>query len=81
MRLIPFCDTPLQSLLVATGGGIAGGFSGLALGLGPAGTALLAGALAGLGDVSAHLVRGDEQFRAALGHVRQVLGGSPSEPR
>jgi len=78
MRLIPFCDTPLQSLLAATGGGIAGGVTGLALGLEPVSTAVLAAVLAGLGDVSAHVVRGDDQFRAAVARVRRFVGRSPT---
>ena len=65
----PFCDTPGQSAIVGVLAGLAGGLVGIALGLEPAGVVAVAAALALAGDLGAHLLRGDDQFRAA---VRQV---------
>ena len=66
---IPFCDTPGQSAIVGVLAGLVGGLAGLALGLETAGVVAVAAALAFAGDLGAHLLRGDDQFRAA---VRQV---------
>ena len=66
---IPFCDTPGQSAIVGVLAGLAGGLAGVALGLETAGVVAVAAALAFAGDVGTHLLRGDDQFRAA---VRQV---------
>ncbi len=73
MKLItvPFCDCPGQSVAAAVGGGLLGGAVGVAFGLGITGVALLAGILGGLGDVGFHLIRRDDQFRAALARVRR----------
>ena len=65
----PFCDTPGQSAIVGVLAGLAGGLVGIALGLETAGVVAVAAALALAGDLGAHLLRGDDQFRAA---VRQV---------
>jgi hypothetical protein len=65
-----FCETPEQSAVAAVAGGLLGGAAGVALGLDVPGVALLAGLLGGLADLAAHVVRGDEQFRAAVERVR-----------
>jgi len=63
------CDTPLQSVVVSlASGGIAGGL-GLAADLGIASVALLAAACALAGEVGAHAVRGDDQWRAAVARL------------
>lgn len=64
------CDTPRQSAVAAVAGGLVGGAAGVAVGLDVLGVAVLAGLLGGLGDVGAHLLRGDAQFRAAVAQVR-----------
>lgn len=73
MELIPmpFCDCPGQSVAAAVAAGLVGGAVGVAFGLSLTGVALLAGVLGGLGDIGFHLVRRDEQFRAALARVRR----------
>lgn len=73
--MIPFCDTPAQSAVAAVLGGLLGGVLALALGLDLLPALVLAGVLGGLADLFAHVVRGDDQFRAALAEIRQVLGG------
>lgn len=68
---VPFCDTPGQSVAVGALAGVGGGLLGTAAELeGPAVVALAAG-LALVGELVGHVVRGDDQFRAA---VRQVRG-------
>jgi LytS/YehU family sensor histidine kinase len=69
---IPFCDTPGQSAIVGVLAGLAGGLAGVSLGLETAGVVAVAAVLALTGDVGAHLLRGDDQFQAA---VRQVTRG------
>jgi hypothetical protein len=66
---IPFCDTPGQSAIVGVLAGLAGGLAGIALGLETAGVVAVAAALALAGDLGAHLLRGDDQFRAAVRRV------------
>ena len=66
-----FCDTPGQSVVAAVVGGIVGGLAGVALGFGIVGVVLLAGALGGIGDFGAHLLRKDKQYCDA---VEQVQG-------
>ena len=66
---IPFCDTPGQSAIIGVLAGLAGGLAGLALGLETVGVVAVATVLALTVDVGAHLLRGDDQYRAA---VRQV---------
>jgi hypothetical protein len=51
------CDKPLQSALAALGGGGAGGGLGLLAGLGFVETAVLAGGLAGVADVTVGVAR------------------------
>lgn len=63
---VPFCDTPEQSVVVGVVAGLLGGAVGVVPGWGPIGVALAAGVLAVIGDLGAHAVRGDEQFRKAL---------------
>lgn len=70
--MIPFCDTPWQSVAAALTGGVVGGVGGLALGLDPTGVVVLAGVLGGLGDLGAHVVRRDPQFVAALREARDA---------
>jgi hypothetical protein len=53
------CDKPLQSALAALGGGGLGGVAGLLGGLGPAETAVLAGLLAGVADLTVGVARRD----------------------
>lgn len=65
-----FCDTPGQSVVAAVVGGIVGGALGAALGFGTIGVVLLAGALGGLGDLGAHMLRKDEQYCEAVEQVR-----------
>ena len=63
------CDTPLQSVVVSlASGGIAGGL-GLVVDLGIVPVALLAAACALAGEVGAHAVRGDDQWRAAVARL------------
>jgi alkyl hydroperoxide reductase subunit AhpF len=76
--VIPFCDTPWQSVAAAVGGGAAGGVAGLALALDPAGVVVLAGVLGGLTDLGAHVVRRDPQFVSAVRSVRSVLDRFPA---
>jgi hypothetical protein len=68
--VIPFCDTPEQSLVVSLLSGLAGGGVGLAAGLDAGGVAVLAGTLALVGEVGAHVVRGDQQWRDAVAALR-----------
>jgi hypothetical protein len=68
---VPFCDTPGQSLVVGVAAGVAGGLAGAAAGLGTAGVVALAAGLALVGELGGHLLRGDEQFRAAVRQVRE----------
>ena len=64
------CETPGQSAVVALGsGGFAGGV-GLALGVEPLAVIALAATLAVCGEVTAHVLRGDDQWRAAVARVR-----------
>jgi uncharacterized protein YcfJ len=65
-----FCDTPVQSAVAAVVGGLLGGAVGAGLGFGTLGVVALAGLLAGVGDVVAHIIRRDEQFREAVSGVR-----------
>lgn len=65
-----FCDTPGQSVIASVVGGLIGGLAGVTLGFGSVGVALLAGILGGLGDLVAHFIRKDEQFREAVAEVR-----------
>lgn len=67
----PFCATPGQSVVVGLLAGVIGGLAGVAIGLEGAGVVALAAALAIGGELLAHAVRGDDQFRAA---IRQVVG-------
>ena len=67
--MIPYCESPRQSLLAALVGGLLGTvFAGL-LGLGVPETLVLAGGLGGLGDLGAHFLRRDPQFEAALAQL------------
>lgn len=75
--MIPYCETPWQSVAAAVAGGVAGGVSGAALGLDPAGVVLLAGTLGGASDLVAHVVRRDPQFVAAVEAVRDAGSESP----
>lgn len=68
--MIPYCDTPWQSVGAAVTGGLVGGGGGLALGLDPVVVVALAGALGGAADLGAHLVRRDAQFEATIREVR-----------
>jgi hypothetical protein len=70
---VPFCDTPGQSVVVGVGSGLLGGGGGIAVGLGPAGVAALAGGLALVGDLIGHAFRGDAVFREASEQVRSWL--------
>jgi hypothetical protein len=56
---LPFCETPEQSAVVATGSGLLGGGLGLTAGLDVAGVAALAGSLALVGELAGHAARGD----------------------
>ena len=58
---LPFCDTPEQSAVVATGSGLLGGGIGLVVGLDPTGVVALAGGLALAGEVAGHAAAGDIQ--------------------
>ena len=78
--MIPFCDTPGQSVVAAAGGGLLGGGLGVTFGLGVTVTVLLAGFLAGAGDILAHVRRGDAQFRAAVTRVRRAVGRRSDPP-
>lgn len=62
-------------MVAAMGAGLLGGAVGLALGIDLLAVGAIAGLLAALGDIGAHVIRRDEQFRAALGQVRAVLSG------
>jgi len=64
------CDTPGQSLVVSLASGLLAGGVGLSLGFDPVAVAALAGAFAVAGELAAHVVRGDEQWRAAVAAVR-----------
>jgi hypothetical protein len=66
----PFCDTPGQSVAVGLLSGLVGGGVGLAAGLDAVAVAALAGLLALGGEVGAHVVRGDEQWREAIAALR-----------
>jgi hypothetical protein len=66
-----FCETPGQSAVAALAGGFLGGAVGVSLGFGVIGVAALGGVLGGAGDVAAHLIRRDEQFREAVSQVRR----------
>ncbi|RXK50456.1 hypothetical protein [Halorientalis pallida] len=68
--MIPYCDTPGQSVAAAVVGGLLGTALALATGLDLAAGVVLAGMLGGLADLVAHAVRGDDQFRAALAQLR-----------
>lgn len=68
---VPFCDTPGQSAVVGLLAGTVGGIAGLGIGLGTVGVVALASSLAVAGELAGHLLRGDDQFRAA---IRQVTG-------
>lgn len=68
--MIPFCDTPEQSVVVGLLSGLAGGGLGLAAGLDAVAVAALAGTLALGGEVGAHVVRGDQQWRDAVATLR-----------
>ena len=74
--MIPYCDSPAQSAVAAVLGGLLGGTLALAFGLSLPTTLLLAGLLGGCGDLLAHVVRGDPQFRAAVTRVRRRVGES-----
>jgi hypothetical protein len=64
------CETPGQSAAVAlASGGVAGG-AGLTLGVEPLAVVALAATLAVAGEVAAHAVRGDDQWRDAVARVR-----------
>lgn len=69
--MIPFCETPRQSVVAGVIGGLLGGAVGISLGFGFVGVALFAGALGGLGDLSFHMLRGDDQFKKAVGTLRR----------
>jgi len=77
---IPFCDTPGQAAVAAAVGGLLAGGLAVTFGLGLTVTVLLAGFLAGAGDVLAHVSRGDAQFRAAVTRVRRVVGRRTEPP-
>jgi hypothetical protein len=64
------CDTPGQSLVVSLASGLLAGGFGLSVGFGPLAVAALAGAFAVAGELAAHAVRGDEQWRAAVASIR-----------
>lgn len=64
------CDTPGQSLIVMLASGVLAGGLGLSLGFGPLAVAALAGTFALVGELGAHVVRSDEQWRAAVASVR-----------
>lgn len=70
--MIPYCETPWQSVAAAVAGGVVGGTTGVALGLDPTGVVVLAGLLGGGSDLGAHLVRRDPQFVAAVEAVRDA---------
>ena len=63
------CDTSLQSVAVSlASGGVAGGL-GLVADLGIVPVALLAAVCAFAGEVGAHAVRGDDQWRAVVARL------------
>jgi len=66
---MPVCETPEQSVVAAVVGGLVGGLVGVSLGFGVAGVAVLAGALGGVGDIAAHALVRDEQFREAVARL------------
>jgi hypothetical protein len=68
--VIPYCDTPGQSVAAAVVGGLLGTVIALAVGFDLAAGVVLAGLLGGLADLAAHVVRGDDQFRAAIAQLR-----------
>ncbi|WP_299266676.1 hypothetical protein [Halorientalis sp.] len=68
--MIPYCDTPGQSVAAAVVGGLLGTALALAAGLNLAAGVVLAGLLGGFADLAAHIVRGDDQFRAAVARLR-----------
>ena len=68
--MIPYCDTPGQSVAAAVVGGLLGTALALAAGLDLATGVVLAGLLGGLADLAVHVLRGDEQFRAAIAQLR-----------
>lgn len=68
--VIPYCDTPGQSVAAAIVGGVVGTALALAAGLDLAASVVLAGLLGGIADLTAHVVRGDDQFRAAIAQLR-----------
>ena len=68
--MIPYCDTPGQSVAAAVVGGLLGTALALAAGLDLAAGVVLAGLLGGFADLTAHIVRGDDQFRAAVARLR-----------
>jgi hypothetical protein len=70
VTVIPYCDTPGQSVAAAVVGGLLGTALALAAGLDLVAGVILAGLLGGLADLAAHVVRGDDQFRAALAQLR-----------
>ncbi|WP_247005376.1 hypothetical protein [Halorientalis litorea] len=78
--MIPLCDTPGQSAVAAAVGGLLGGGLAVTFGLGVTVAVLLAGFLAGAGDILAHVLRGDAQFRAAVTRVRRAVGRRGEPP-
>jgi hypothetical protein len=70
---VPFCDTPRQSAAVGVLAGIVGGGVGLLFEAGLWSVITATGLLAAVGDIGVHLLRGDEQFRAAVRQARREL--------
>jgi hypothetical protein len=64
------CDTPVQSAVVALASGGLAGAAGVTLGAELFVVVALAATLAVGGEVTAHAVRGDDQWRDAVARVR-----------
>lgn len=69
-RTVPFCETPGQSVAIGVFSGVIGGVLGLLLGFGLGSVVAVACLLAVVGDIGAHAVRRDAQFREAIAQLR-----------